>query len=64
MGMRIALSLAATDHDELCLGWSWEIEDEDELVARVTLGQYRHSLRSYKDGPPRPPYDDARCGRA
>lgn len=42
---KMTLSLVATDHDELCHGWSWEIEDEEELVdqvARVTLGQYRH----------------------
>ncbi len=41
----MTLTLTATDHDDLCHGWSWEIVDENQLVedvARVALGQYRH----------------------
>jgi hypothetical protein len=41
----MTLTLAATDHGELCHGWSWTIEDQDvlaERVARLALGQYRH----------------------
>lgn len=54
----MTLSLRATDHDQLCHGWSWEIEDEEELVdqvARVTLGQYRHISRVLQGLAPRPP---------
>lgn len=55
---KMTLSLVATDHDELCHGWSWEIEDEEELVdqvARVTLGQYRHISKVLQRLAPRPP---------
>ena len=44
----MTLTLSAIDHDDLCHGWSWSIEDEDvlaESVARVALGQYRHVAR-------------------
>lgn len=39
------LTLTPVDHDDLCHGWRWEIEDEADLarkVALVVLGQYRH----------------------
>ncbi|MGH0281364.1 hypothetical protein [Sinorhizobium meliloti] len=48
MTYTMPLTLTAVDHDELCHGWSWAIEDEDHLVeqvARVALGQYRHIAR-------------------
>jgi hypothetical protein len=44
----MTLSLAATDHDELCHSRSWEIEDEDvqlvtvqtaSLVSHLSVGQ-------------------------
>ncbi len=41
----MTLILTAADHDDLCHGWSWVIEDEEQLVdevAMVALGQYRH----------------------
>lgn len=41
----MTLVLKQIDHDELCHGWEWEVEDVDilaERVARVALGQYRH----------------------
>ena len=41
----MTLTLIATNHDDLCHGWSWEIVDENQLVedvALVALGQYRH----------------------
>jgi hypothetical protein len=41
----MTLILTAVDHEDLCHGWSWEIQDEGQLVedvARVALGQYRH----------------------
>lgn len=44
----MTLTLSAIDHDDLCHGWSWTIDDEDvlaERVARVALGQYRHVAR-------------------
>lgn len=39
------LTLIPIDHDDLCHGWRWEIDDEADLarkVAMVALGQYRH----------------------
>ncbi|MEP9397609.1 hypothetical protein [Mesorhizobium sp. KR2-14] len=39
------LTLTQVDHDDLCHGWSWVVEDIDSLaqqVARVALGQFRH----------------------
>ena len=39
------LTLTPIDHDDLCHGWRWEVEDEADLaskVAMVALGQYRH----------------------
>lgn len=54
----MTLILTATDHDDLCHGWSWEIDDEDELidqVARIAVGQYRHIARilaGLRSGPP------------
>lgn len=41
----MTISLNVTDHDDLCHGWSWIVEDEDvlaERVARIALGQARH----------------------
>jgi len=41
----VTLTLAKTDHGDLCHGWSWTVANEDELaerIARVALGQYRH----------------------
>lgn len=41
----MTLGLKQIDHDDLCHGWEWEVEDIDllvERVARVALGQYRH----------------------
>lgn len=41
----MTLVLKQIDHDNLCHGWEWEVEDIDilaERVARVALGQYRH----------------------
>ena len=41
----MTLVLKQIDHDNLCHGWEWEVEDIDvlaERVARVVLGQYRH----------------------
>jgi hypothetical protein len=41
----VTLTLAKTDHGDLCHGWSWTVTDEDglaERVARVALGQFRH----------------------
>jgi hypothetical protein len=41
----MTLTLAQVDHENLCHGWAWTVEDEDALaerVARVALGQYRH----------------------
>lgn len=41
----MTLVLKQVDHDNLCHGWEWEVDDVDILaqrVARVTLGQYRH----------------------
>ena len=48
LGESMTLSLTAVDHDDLCHGWTWQIEDEDQLVedvARIALGQYRHISR-------------------
>ncbi|WP_043832802.1 hypothetical protein [Muricoccus aerilatus] len=39
------LTLTPVDHDDLCHGWRWIIEDEKELarkVAMVALGHHRH----------------------
>ena len=44
-GSNVTLTLAKTDHGDLCHGWSWTVTNQDELaerVARVALGQYRH----------------------
>jgi hypothetical protein len=44
----MTLVLKQIDHDKLCHGWEWEVEDIDilaERVARVALGQYRHVAR-------------------
>lgn len=44
----MTIALSATDHENLCHGWSWTIEDEDALalsVARIALGQSRHVAR-------------------
>jgi hypothetical protein len=41
----MTLVLKQLDHDDLCHGWEWEVDDIDllaERVARVALGQYRH----------------------
>ena len=41
----MSLTLTQIDHDDLCHGFSWAVEDEDvlaEQVARIALGQYRH----------------------
>jgi hypothetical protein len=41
----MTMTLNPVDHGDLCHGWAWTIEDEDELaerVARIVLGQYRH----------------------
>ncbi len=41
----MTLTLTKIDHEDLCHGWSWAIQDEKvlaEQVARVALGQYRH----------------------
>lgn len=41
----MTLVLKQVDHDNLCHGWEWEVDDIDilaERVARVALGQYRH----------------------
>lgn len=41
----MTLVLKQSDHDDLCRGWEWEVDDLDilaERVARVALGQYRH----------------------
>jgi hypothetical protein len=41
----MTLTLTQTDHENLCHGWIWSIQDEEALaeqVARVALGQYRH----------------------
>lgn len=41
----MTLVLRRLDHDDLCHGWEWEVEDIDilaERVARVALGQFRH----------------------
>lgn len=41
----MTITLSVTDHDDLCHGWSWKIEDEDvlaERVARIALGQSKH----------------------
>jgi hypothetical protein len=39
------LTLIPINHDDLCHGWRWKIDDETDLarkVAMVALGQYRH----------------------
>lgn len=44
----MTITLSATDHEDLCHGWSWTIEDEDilaERVARIALGQAKHVAR-------------------
>lgn len=44
----MTITLNATDHEDLCHGWSWTVEDEDvlaERVARIALGQARHVAR-------------------
>jgi hypothetical protein len=44
----MTITLTASNHEDLCHGWSWEIEDEDvlaERVARIALGQQRHVAR-------------------
>lgn len=44
----MTITLTAIDHEDLCHGWSWTIEDEDTLatsVARVALGQAKHVVR-------------------
>jgi len=44
----MALTLKAVNHGDLCHGWTWEINDEDQLVddvARVAMGQFRHVAR-------------------
>lgn len=54
----MTLVLTAVDHDDLCHGWMWEIENEDELVdltARVAVGQYRHIGRILEGLGGRPP---------
>jgi hypothetical protein len=41
----VTLTLTQIDHENLCHGWAWTVEDEDvlaERVARVAVGQYRH----------------------
>lgn len=41
----MTLILKQIDHDTLCHGWEWEVDDIEilaERVARVALGQYRH----------------------
>lgn len=41
----MTLVLKQVDHDDLCHGWEWAVEDIDvlaERVARVAMGQYRH----------------------
>ena len=41
----MSLVLKQVDHDDLCHGWEWEVQDIDilaERVARVALGQFRH----------------------
>jgi hypothetical protein len=41
----MTLVLKQVDHDDLCHGWEWEVQDIDilaERVARVALGQFRH----------------------
>lgn len=42
---KMTLTLTQIDHQGLCHGWAWIVEDEDALaerVARVARGQYRH----------------------
>jgi hypothetical protein len=44
----MTLTLSQLDHDDLCHGWSWVVQDEEKLarqVARVALGQFRHVSR-------------------
>lgn len=44
----MTITLNAIDHEDLCHGWSWTIEDEDtlaEIVARIALGQVKHAAR-------------------
>ncbi len=44
----MAITLNAINHEHLCYGWSWAIENEDvlaERVARIALGQARHVAR-------------------
>lgn len=44
----MTLTLTQVDHQQLCHGWTWTVQDEDglaEQVARVALGQYRHIAR-------------------
>jgi len=41
----MTLVLKQIDHDDLCHGWEWSVDNIDvlaERVARVALGQYRH----------------------
>lgn len=41
----MTIKLSVTDHDDLCHGWSWTMEDEEllaERVARIALGQAKH----------------------
>ncbi|MUZ76089.1 hypothetical protein GOZ90_25935 [Agrobacterium vitis] len=41
----MTIILNVTDHEDLCHGWSWTIEDEDilaERMARIALGQAKH----------------------
>lgn len=41
----MTITLNVTDHEGLCHGWSWAIEDEEilaERVARIALGQAKH----------------------
>lgn len=54
----MTLILTAIDHENLCHGWSWEIQDEGRLaeaVARVALGQYLHIERILTGVTSRPP---------
>lgn len=44
----MTIALEVTDHENLCHGWSWKIEDEEilaERVARIALGQAKHVAR-------------------
>ena len=41
----MTLTLTQIDHDDLCHGWQWVVEDIEilaERVARVAMGEYRH----------------------